>query len=242
MLNYFKNAAAVALVTVFSTAAFAQTADEVINKHIAACGGKEKILAMNSIRMEGVIKQMGVEIPITTIVKRPNAMYTEVTFNGMKQIMAFDGKEGYTINPFAGVKEPEKMNEEAVKQAKKQGEIEGKLVNYKEKGSKAEFIGKEDLEGSEVNKIKLTEKDGDVSYYYIGTDDNMIIKESNKVKFQDKEMESDTYFSDYREVNGYKFPFSMEQRTGGQTEWVMVLIKIDANPKVEESLFKTPKK
>ncbi len=51
---------------VFVQFAQAQTVDDVVDKYIAAMGGKEKLLALNSVKMEGSMNVQGYDVSITT--------------------------------------------------------------------------------------------------------------------------------------------------------------------------------
>jgi hypothetical protein len=57
----------IALFTLASFIAFnasAQTVDEIIDKHIEAVGGKDKIAALKSVRMETNLSIQGMDIPV----------------------------------------------------------------------------------------------------------------------------------------------------------------------------------
>ena len=98
------------------TAAFAQTADELIEKSIQAQGGREKIEAVKSARMTGKMAMgQGMEAPIVIETIDPNKFRMEMTFQGMTMVQAYDGKSGWQVQPFMGKTEPEPMNEQDLK-------------------------------------------------------------------------------------------------------------------------------
>ena len=137
------------------------------------------------------------------------------------------------------------MPAEELKEMKQQAEIEGQLVNYKTKGSKVELSGKEDMEGSEVYKIKLIDKDGDITYYYLdaspGTTQYMILKEASKRKIKEKEISTETYYGGYQAVQGVMFPMSMEFKTPGSNDSQKgTMDKIEVNVPIDEAIFKMP--
>ena len=169
-------------------------------------------------------------------------MRFELELQGMKMIQALEGDSGWSINPFAGKTDPERMDPEAIKESKDQADFTGALFNYKEKGSKVEFLGKEDMEGTDTYKLMVTKKSGDISYFYIDASTYLELKETSKHKFKDKEMESAGLSSNYKSVDGLMFPFSMESRGGddasqGQT---INIESIEVNPVIDPSIFKMP--
>jgi hypothetical protein len=162
-MRHLKSLLAILFLFAFSFSANSQTVDEVINKHIAAMGGLDKVMGIKTLKVTGTFSGMGAEIPVSMTIKRDHKFRMDLSFQGMTMVQACDGTTGWSINPFSGKKDAEKMTAEELKEAIENSEFEGKLFNYKEKGSKVELMGKEDMEGSEAYKIKVTTKDGDVS-------------------------------------------------------------------------------
>src|ERR1041385_859228 len=115
-----------AFLFIVSTAS-AQTVDEVIAKHIEAMGGSAKLNTLKTIKMTSNMDMMGMKLPITTTVVDKKASRTEVVFQGMTQVMVSDGETGWIVSPFQGKTEPEKANEEMMKQAKEERDITGPL-------------------------------------------------------------------------------------------------------------------
>ncbi len=220
----------------------AQTVDEVIDKYVTALGGMEKINSITTLKISGKFLNGSFEIPFVQTISRPDKTLLEMTIQGMTMKQAYDGTTAWMINPFQGAKEPEKMNEEQTKSMKEQAEFEGKLVNYKEKDYTAELMGKEDMEGSEVYKIKITDKDGDINYYYIDTGTNLLLKESTKRKIKEKEIAVDTYYGDYKPLEGLLIPVSMEIKTSsqGMDSQKITIEAIEFNLSVDEAIFKMP--
>jgi outer membrane lipoprotein-sorting protein len=220
----------------------AQTADEIINKHIEARGGKDKIKAVQSERVTGkMVMGQGMEAPVTMELARPNKMRMEFTLQGMTGIQAYDGKTGWSVMPFMGKTDPEKMSAEEIKQTEDQADMDGLLVDYKEKGHQVEYVGKEDVEGTPAYKLKVTKKNGDVVNVYIDADSYMDIRETGKVKARGQEIESQTTYGDFKKVDGLVFPFSIEQKPQGAPAGMVITIsKIEVNPTVDSARFAMP--
>src|SRR6185503_21110682 len=121
-----------------------------------------------------------------------------------------------------------------MKEDKEERDITGPLFNYKEKGNKVELVGKEELEGTDAYKLKITRPSGDVSYQYIDAGNYLLLKETSKQKFQDKEVESESLMSNYKMVDGFNFPFTIEMRQVGEsTGQILTVENIEVNPKVD---------
>jgi len=218
-----------------------KTADEVIARHIEAMGGREKLDAVKSVKMSGkMAMQGGMEAPLTIEFKKPNKVRIEFTLQGMTGVQAFDGKTGWFVMPFAGRTDPEKMSPDQVKRIEDQADFEGPLVDYKKKGHKVELIGKDEVEGADVYKLKVTKKSADVEYHYLDAEFFLTIQIKGKYKFQGTEMEYEVVIGDYKEVDGLMLPHSLEQRMGGMGGNTMTFDKMEFNVKIPDERFVMP--
>lgn len=225
-----------------SAAAGAQTADEIIDKHLQAMGGKDKLKAVQTQRMTGkMLMGQGMEAPFTLEMARPNKVRMEFTFQGMTGVQAFDGKSGWSVMPFMGKTDPEAMPEEERKAMEEQADIDGLLMDYKQKGHQVEYAGKEELEGTPVYKLKVNQKSGDISYVYIDAEQFLQLKQTGKRKIRGQEVESEMVFGDFKTVEGLVLPHSIEQKvTGAPAGMVMTISKVEINPSLDESRFTMP--
>lgn len=222
----------------------AQSAEEIIHKHVKAIGGSEKIKSINTIKMTGTVDiGGGMQIPFTNYFARPGRMKIEATFQGMTQQIAVDGSTGWQINPFMGSKDPEPMNAEQLKVMKQQADFEGHLFNYKEKGYTAEFLGQEDFEGTPVNKISLSNTEGEQTTYYLDAETHLLLKELQTIKMTDNEMQSETIYGDYKDEGGLMMAHSMESKSPGQEgSQKITLSTVEINVPVDASIFVMPAK
>jgi outer membrane lipoprotein-sorting protein len=220
----------------------AQTADDIINKHLQARGGKDKIKAVQAERMTGkMVMGQGMEAPVVMELARPNKLRMEFTIQGMTGVQAYDGKAGWSVMPFMGKTDPEAMSADEIKQTENQADIDGPLMDYKEKGHQVELVGKEDVEGTPAYKLKVTKKNGDIVNIYIDADQYMQIKESGKVTIRGQEIESETTFGDFKPVDGVIYPFSIESKAKGAPGGMTLTIsKIEVNPTLDASRFTMP--
>ncbi|HLF82620.1 MAG TPA: hypothetical protein VI837_00435 [Blastocatellia bacterium] len=230
------------LTFLFSVQASAQTIDELIKKSLDAQGGIEKLKAVRSIKITGKIIQQGIEIPITIQQKRPAMVRVDVTFQGKTQTAAYDGESGWKTNPFQGSPDPEKIAGDELKELQEQSDMDGPLVDYKAKGHTVELIGKEDMEGTPVYKLKLTLKNGDVRNIYLDAENSLGLKVNLKRKTPGGEIEADQYVGNYKQVNGLMMAFSIETKISGQTANQIVFDKVEMGIPIDDSVFKMPAK
>jgi outer membrane lipoprotein-sorting protein len=158
-------------------------------------------------------------------------------------VVAFDGKKAWMINPMMGSEEPQELPEDRAKEVTQQADSIFPLVDYKEKGHQLEYLGKEDMEGTEVYKLKMTKTDEKVLYFYLDAETGIELKVSTYTKVRDKDTLVDTLMGDYKEVDGIMIPFSMEAKVAGTEQGQkIVFTSFKKNVTLEDSFFQMPPK
>ena len=227
-----------------AVSASAQTADELIEKNVKARGGADKMHAVQAMKFTGKMKMGPMEAPFTVTKKRPENFRLEFTVQGMTGVQAYDGSTGtgWMVMPFMGKKDPEQMSADMLKEFKEEADFDGPIIDYKAKGNKVEYVGKEDVQGTPAYKLHVTTKDGLESNVYLDAESYLEIKTDQKRKIQGQEMETETSLGDYKEFGGVLFPTSIESRAKGREGAQNITIeKVEVNPTaVDTALFKMP--
>src|SRR5258707_6386935 len=191
-----------------SSAAIAQTAEELVGKNIQAKGGLEKLRAIQSVRMSGTQDNDGFKAAVTQENKRPDLVRETFALQGMTSIQAYDGASGWQVRPFGGRKDPELMGEEDLRSLLLDADFDGQLVDYKEKGNKIESLGHDIVDGDDAYKLKVTLKNGDIIYYYLDPDTFLEIRKEQQLFLRGSVQELEVNLGSYKPVNGVMFPFS----------------------------------
>jgi len=218
----------------------AQTVDEIIARHIQARGGMEKLKSVATARQTA--KPAGAfRLEIVREGKRPDKVRDEFIIQGMTSISAYDGKVGWRVNPFGGRRDPERLSEDDTKGLVEEADIDGPLVDYQQKGHKAELVGHDSVEGTDCYKIKLTLKNGDIWTYYLDTDSYMELKLETQTTIRGAIQEGEQYFGDYDKVDGIYYPFALEYGQKGSTDREKITVeKVELNVPLDDSLFSMP--
>jgi len=222
------------LSVVCTSAVFAQTADEIITKHIDARGGIEKIRSLQSISMEATMSIQGMDIPIKIFGQNKKAFKVEmIVMENMGYQLLTDTK-GWTFLPFQGHTEPQEMKKEDVEAAQGQLDMQGALIDYKAKGSKVEYGNKETIDGKSYHVIKLTKANGQPVIFYLD-DKYYIYKKTETVKVNGEDVQqSVTYHSYNKTADGYVYATAWTSANGGE----MKVLKYEPNSKIDDSVFK----
>lgn len=181
----------------------AQSLDELIAKNLAARGGAGKLRSIQTLTMTGTISFGEETSPLTVKVRRPNQIREDFKSDGGDMTRAYDGvagwemKGGNTRDLVDG--ELENIREEA------ENAIEGPLLDYAKKGSKAELLGKSDVGGKPVFKIKITTKAGTSITQFLDASSYLEIHEEIERSANGKIMVIVEDVGDYRDGGGVKF-------------------------------------
>jgi hypothetical protein len=221
----------------------ATTADELVSKNIEAKGGADALHALQSLRLTGkmLVQQGQIQLAYLQTNKRPDEVRTESSLQGMTQIEAYDGKEGWKVSPFFGRKDPERMSADDVKTLMEDAEIDGPLVDWKTKGSKVEYLGTEDVEGTLAHKLKVVRKNGDVNFVYLDPDHFLEIRVLTQRMRHGAYEEVETDLGDYEKAAGVFVPTSIESgRKGAPDKERIIIDKVEANVPVDDAIFHFP--
>jgi hypothetical protein len=221
-----------------------QSADSLIAKYIQASGGMARIQALQTLRRTGKYTGGGgFEAVVVQENKRPNSVREEFSIQGMTGINAYDGHNGWKIEPWQGKRDAEALGEEEMHGILDDADFDGPLVNYQAKSNKVEYQGIVQIEGSDAHKLKVTRPNGDVSFYYLDTEYYVPIRIDTQRMIRGAPQEFETSLGDYKQVAGVYLPFSSESGAKGSSSADRSKItydKIEANVSLDEQRFARP--
>src|SRR5438094_930375 len=233
----------------FASGLFAQdksqpTVDELVAKNIEAKGGATTTKNLQTLRTTGklLVPVKGlIELGYVQMKKRPDEVRTEASLQGMTQIEAYDGKEGWKVSPFFGRKDPERMSADDVKALVEDTEMGGPLADWKAKGSTVEYLGTEDVDGTPAHKLKVVRKNGDVSFVYLDPDHFLEIRILTQRVRHGAHEEVEMDLGDYEKAGGVFIPTSIQVGSKGSPDkQTIVADKVEANVPVDDTIFHFP--
>ena len=196
-----------------SAAAAAPTADEIIARNVAARGGAERLRALGNLRRSGhlVIPGYNVEMSIVEVQGKGGELRTELTFQGLTRIVAYDGHEAWRVQPFQGRKDPARMSEDEAKALALGADVAGPFVDYRAKGNTVEYLGLEDVDGTPAHKLRVGLKSGDEATFWIDPDTWMVIRELDRQSLRGTEDLTEIDYGEYEPVGGVYVPMLVEE-------------------------------
>lgn len=215
----------------------AQTADEIIAKHVEAIGGADAWRKVQSTKYEGNVKVQGADVSVMLTTLNGKGSRQDISLMGMNGFRIVTPAAGWNYMPFQGQTEVDPMTAEDLKEAQDDMDPQGKLVDYKEKGTTVELFGKDDVDGTECYKIVATTKSGVKETFFIDPKTSFVIKSIAVLKANGQEVEQASMYSNYTKLpEGIVVAMSIMLPFGE-----MNITKVEVNPVVDEGIFKPAK-
>lgn len=223
------------------------TAQALLDKNLEARGGGTALAAIKSVRFDGKLIFPGdFELGYDEVRARggPAGIQARVnaSIQGLQSVQAYDGREAWRINPFAGRKDPEKMSADETRSIADSSLMEGVLQSARTDGSTVTYLGREDFDGTLGYKLKVRQKDGDEFTYLLDPDTFLEIKVTETRRIRGAPQTSETELGDYEKVAGVYFPMSIESWQQGRpnNRQRLIIETAQANPPVSQALFAEP--
>jgi hypothetical protein len=196
--------------------------------------------AVQSLRIVRTFGTFGANIPVTILKKRPQLMRVEQALPGRPLVVrGLDPSGAWEQIQDKVTKRPA---ETEVELRELDGDFDGFLVDYRDKGHTVTYAGRETTGGVDCHKISVTLKSGHVRQVFLDARTFLERKEVGTVTLpQVGKVEQVLVFSDYREVDGLMFPFAIdEERAAAGATYAIYTQTIELNPPVDDTIFKMP--
>jgi outer membrane lipoprotein-sorting protein len=216
----------------------AQNADEVMSKHVTAMGG-DSWSKLSSMKTEATMSLQGLgDVEVTETVLKGKGARSEFSVMGYKGFTIVTPTAGWKLDPTQGQTEAVALKPEELQAAQSEMDITDDLIGYKEKGIKAEYIGKEDINGKSAHKLKLTDKEGKTTTAFFDAGTYYKVRETSKEAGPMGEMDVTTDYSDFK-----KFPEGIVVAMKAKNDYQEITVKnVELNKTIDESIFKAPAK
>ena len=224
---------AIAIVATAQTS-YAQTADEVLQKHIEAIGGAKNWDYIKTVKLTGGMSQGGMDISMVQTIVNDKGMRTDITAMGQSGYMIITPTSGWMYMPFAGQTKPEPIPAEQLKMQKDKLNFKSQQLVDKSLIAKTMLEGKDTINSISCHKLKVTNKDGSDQTCYIDCKTFYLIRTEMKVKMGDEEQEVGITYSDFKkQPEGIVFPMTM-----GTSQGEVKFKTIEVNKTIDETIFK----
>ena len=217
--------------------------DAILHKFVQALGGREALTKIESRQVTAEMETMGAQGEYISTSKSPNLSFSRVKHPRIGAFdSGFDGSMAWTKSQEkVGVKKGSEL-ERAKREADFFQELHLKTVY-----PALALVGTEVIKGESANILESKDPQiGKVRFYFGDSTGLLLRKEDSFVNPDGKQMSSETSYSDYRQVDGIRYPFRQQVtvRVRGEVinESKMVVKEVKHNQHIEDALFKMPSK
>jgi outer membrane lipoprotein-sorting protein len=212
------------------------TLDEIVARHIQARGGREKLKSLRTLRTTGTLSlgSRG-QAKLTREIKRPDMVRTDFALGNVTLVHAYHGHDGWQTGP-DGKTSP--LTGDELKNAEEDADIEGPLVDYKQKGNKVEFAGTSSVNDATCYNLKVSYPNGDVFYECVDAKSYLVV--GQRVE-RNGQVQVEAVLGDYRAYGGIQFAGTSDLKQAGNPEPVHYKLEnVEINPAIDDSRFKAP--
>ena len=215
------------------------TAKEILDKYVAAIGGRAANEKFKTRSMKGAfeLSPMGIKGTIESYAAAPDKSHTKMNMSGIGEITeGYDGKTSWSLNPLQGNRE--KTGEELL-QTKLTSAFD-REINLAKYYSKMEVKAAEKLGEKDVYVVVATPEGLAPETFYFDRQTGLLVRADSTLVSPEGKMPAKTFYEDYREVDGAKMPHKIRVVLP-QFEIITTMTEIKNGVAVEDSLFAKPK-
>jgi len=193
-----------------SKAAALPTADQIIDKYVAAIGGKAAIEKQTSRVVKGTfeIAAFGASGTFEASSKAPNKNVTVINVVGFGVVQeGFDGKVAWAVDPQSGLREKTGAELAAAK-------LEADFyrdARLKQLYPKIVVKGKDKVGDKDVYVVEATPAEISTETWYFDTQTGLLLRADMEREGPQGKQSIQTFMDNYREVDGIKMPFTLKQ-------------------------------
>lgn len=241
-----KSMIALFFIALFSAGAFAQTAtnanlptaQEIINKYVAAIGGREANEKIKSRMIKATVElsPMGLKGEAESYTAAPNKYYNRLNLAGVGEIIeGFDSTTAWSINPLQGNRDKEGQELLQTKLSSnfyREINLDKLYSNWQVKG--VEKVGERDT------YVLIGTPEGlDPETFYFDTETGILLRNDSTLISPQGNAASKVFYEDVREVDGVKVPFKI-RNVLSNLEIITTVTEVKNNVTVEDSKFTKP--
>lgn len=217
------------------------TVDQILEKYVAAIGGKEANQKITSRATKGTFElaAMGISAQAEVLSKAPNSFLLTINIPGFGLTQqGFNGTAGWANDPQVGLRD---VTGKELTTMKRQADFY-RDIRMKELYPKMVLLGKETVEGKETYVVEATPADGDnPEKFYFDTQTFLIVRNDVITENESGKTPIQSFIEDYREVDGVKVPFVLRQKLPAFTITIKTT-EVKHNVEIDNAKFNKPAK
>ncbi len=223
------------------------SAEQVVEKNVAARGGLAAWRGVQTLTLEGQVDAGGKpshSLPYVLKQKRPHLSRLEIIFKDQVSLQVYDGKQGWKLRPFLNRIEVEAYTPEEARQAVAADDLDGALIDYAAKGNQVSLAGTESVEGHPAYKLAVKHHDGIVRHVWVDASTFLELKvEGEKRKIDGRPHDVSIYYRDWKSEHGLTIAHTVDtvvEAAKQPAPYRMTITKVSVNDTLDDKLFQKP--
>jgi zinc protease len=215
----------------------ALTADQILENYIKAIGGRENWKKLTTRISTGTIDVPAMNLSglVTVREKAPNRSIFTVNFNGAVFQQGFDGTIGWSNDPQNGLRE---QTGEELAETKRDSDFYHPL-DLKQMYSKITVAGTDKIDDRDAYVVEASSGDLGTDKIYFDAQNGLVLRIVGQHHTLDGPATFTEDFSDFREVDGIKLPYTVRQESPSST-FTIKFTEIRHNEAIEDASFAKP--
>lgn len=214
------------------------SADELLARHVQALGGRTAMEKLTSRSVKGSLElpSLGATTPALFLAKAPNKQWNEIEIPGFGTIHeGFDGATGWVQSP-QGVQD--KAGAELTEL--KRRAVFNRELKLKQLYPKLSVLRKDKVGERDAFVLQATPADGPLELWYLDAQTSLLLRMDARLTTQFGEFDAETYFEDFREVDGVKIAFRIRRPKPAEQGFVLQLTEVKHNVPIADAKFAKP--
>jgi hypothetical protein len=226
-----------------ATPAPTSTVETLLERHVAAIGGRAALDSIRSLQIIGILNERGTLHPLFIDQRRPNQLRVRMMHDGQVAFTeVYTGMRSWEGPPGRENCAPADAAAAATRHAAEQ--FDDGLISLRARGATPRAVGRERIGSRQAYRVDVTERDGSVRSYYLDETTYLLLRARDRRPLHPDQPERviEVAYEDYRPVAGVLYPFRVLERDLSSYE-PLTLMRVDwmeANVPVNEGAFALP--
>jgi hypothetical protein len=216
-------------------------AEEILDRHIEATGGKEAYAKITSRRITGTLSMpaQAMEAQLLLVQKPPNMRRLEISMKDMGTLLQVcDGKHAWEVNERSG--SPRLLEGDEAQTALRNAVFQPDL-HWRELYDHVETVGVEDVDDKPAYKVVLASEGGEEITNYYDKQSGRMVRSDRTIDTPMGSMTIQSYPGEYKQIDGIWLPTSSRQVVAEMNmKREFKFQKIEHNIDLPEGAFEPP--
>jgi hypothetical protein len=227
---------------VLSADVFAEREVELVQNHVEAMGGRQRIEALSAVRATGYVEAGGKRLRFTMFAQRPNRVRVETQGGGRTLVQGSDGREPpWEFDTGTWPPQYQPMAEPAAKTFAADAEFDDPLVAGKSRGYTLKFAGETELDGRKLLRLRVTRDSAEAFAVLLDATTHLIVlRIEPRLSADGRKIQVVTHYDDFRLVEGVLLPHEISVAVEGKLTQRTRIEEIEPNPHLTAETFSRP--